>query len=200
MGNPDPAGGILADRFVRMPNTSQIAPNSLVAFYVAPAAGIAAPGQLTFRLQAEVGAEFRGFALCAQYIQLTNISAHDIVFNPVMIGAVPSNWTVTTDQSATYGTISIPPNYEPSYSLLAAAGGQYTWPTNPIMLNRIPGASTPNYGVTSVGAPTTGVFPVNYGTYVICMGRRLTRGNGPLRPDRRRRIRITSTAPATTSR
>ena len=159
---PDPQGGTWLTGFVRAPgppaNKCMAANNSMAVFYV-PGGTAPGAGTLTFQLQAPVGAQFRGFALCAQYIQLNNISAHDILFTPVGIGTTTTYWTITTDQSAKYGVITIPQNYK------RALDGKL------IDISRIAGASTPNYGITNSTpvAPATGVFPVNYGTYVICM-------------------------------
>ncbi len=90
--------------------------NRLVCFQVPSS------GTLSFQLQAPLGSRFWGFALCAQYIQLTNISTHDILL---------SNLTVTTDQG-----------------LLLAPNGTQPWALNYtraddgyVDLRRIPGAT-----------------------------------------------------------
>jgi hypothetical protein len=105
-------------------------------------------GTLSFQLQAPADnptSQFWGFALCAQYIQLTNISTHDIRLDGL---------TVTTDQG--------PLRWLPSY--IRADNGK-------VDLRRIPGAAvgTPGFLTDSAPAPSTATFPINYGTYVICM-------------------------------
>ena len=136
---PAPEGGTWNTGFVRKPS------NRLVCFQVA------APGDtLTFQLQAPMGAQFRGFALCAQYIQLTNISTHDIRLDGL---------TVMTDQGLLLGPTQ---PWLPNYT--RADGGL-------VDLRRIPGAAvgTPGFLTDSAPTPSTATFPINYGTYVICM-------------------------------
>ena len=81
---------------------------------------------LTFRITGTSGGAgevFYGFQLLAQYVEVTNVSAHDIDV---------AGWRLTTDQ------------------------GQLTLPSeNDVRL--IPGASA------------DGIFPINYGTYVVAM-------------------------------
>jgi hypothetical protein len=150
----EPENAALSTAFVRKP-----ADHRLVCFQV-PSSGPNA-GTLTFQLQPPLvnaqSAQFWGFALCAQYIQLTNIATHDILLN---------NLTVTTDQGPLLGGTGQPwlPNY-------TRADGGY------VDLQRIPGAAVGALGFISDSAsgsppvPTssTATFPIDYGTYVICM-------------------------------
>ena len=154
----EPENAALMTGFVRKPPDAYNF-SRLVCFQVPTA------GSLSFQLQPPVvgwqTAQFWGFALCAQYIQLTNISTHDILL---------SNLTVTTDQTqvATTGPGVIP--WLANYT--RANGG------NAVDLRRIPGAAVGALGFISDSAsgapavpptPSTATFPITYGTYVICM-------------------------------
>ncbi len=149
---PDNAANT-AFAFVRKPPDHGF--NRLVCFQV-PSSGLTA-GTLSFQLQPPALnwnlAQFWGFALCAQYIQFTNISTHDILLN---------NLTVTTDQGLLLG-----PNTTQPWALnYTRADGGY------VDLRRIPGAAVGALGFPTLGTPPpylTATFPINYGTYVICM-------------------------------
>ncbi len=135
--------------------------NPLACFNVAASGPTA--GQLSFQVQTSggMGTCFRGFALCAQYIQFTNIATHDIRLDGM---------TVTTDQTqvVTTGPGVIPWQVSGNYLRVAAPG----WPaegTTPIDLRRIPGAAVGTPGILASKAAATATYPINYGTYVICM-------------------------------
>ena len=116
-------------------------------------------GSLTFHLQLSPRLEvnrqqFRGFALCAQYIQLTNIATHDINL---------AGWTVATDQTLPLkppapSTQTLPPAITIPLTYTRAADSKI------IHTDRIHGAV-----VGAPGTPSYATFPINYGTYVICM-------------------------------
>ena len=155
--DPEQPNSAWSTGFVRK-NPGAGAPNNPLACFQVPSSGPTA-GSLSFQLQAPVGAQFRGFALCAQYIQLTNISTHDIRLDGM---------SVTTDQ----GPLLVAPWPTTSY-LRAAALNWPSYGTNPIDLRRIPGATVGTPGIIS-DTPTpstasTATYPINYGTYVICM-------------------------------
>ena len=80
-------------------------------------------GGVTLTIRAPLNTQFKGFALCNQYIEITNIAARDID---------AAGWKVTTNR----GEITIPS-------------------TNPAKCIR--------------GASADGIFPINYGTYVIAI-------------------------------
>jgi hypothetical protein len=121
-------------------------------------------GSLTFQLQVSqpsngVGVQFRGFALCAQYIQLTNIATHDINL---------AGWTVATDQTQPLAppppsTQTLPPAITIPATYTTTNNPNYPGPTT-IRVDRIHGAA-----VGAPGTPSSATFPINYGTYVICM-------------------------------
>ncbi|MGD1001687.1 MAG: hypothetical protein ABSA67_13420 [Candidatus Brocadiia bacterium] len=148
----EPDNPALSTAFVRKP-ADAFGFTRLVCFQVVSG------GTLSFQLQAPVNSQFWGFALCAQYIQLTNIATHDIRLDAL---------TVATDQTqvATTGPGILP--WQAAGMYTRADGGYAD-------LRRIPGAAVGALGfVTDSGgnpAPTlsTATFPINYGTYVICM-------------------------------
>ena len=77
---------------------------------------------LTFTLDGPLGAEFYGFQLLPQYVEVTNCAAHDVAIRSI-------NWTA----SASAATVTLP------------------------------------FGDKVSGATADGVFPVNYGFYVVAM-------------------------------
>ena len=170
--NPSPGNGPTPDTYTATmslldPDTNysgwytgfvRHANGTLVCFDLSTTSAYTAPGTLTFKLSSPSpaptptsGPQFRGFALCAQYIQLTNIATHDIRLDGM---------TVTTDQGLLLGSSSSAQPWQLNYT--RADGGL-------VDLRRIPGAAVGTPGILSTKAAATATYPINYGTYVICM-------------------------------
>ena len=160
MGNPDPeVPATWSTGFVRNFVPTTLPPNNPLGCFQ-----VAADGTLSFQLQVPAGVgtpQFRGFALCAQYIQLTNISTHDI---QLCDNVGNSFMNVTTDQGV------VPWQPSGNYIQVATASRPVPVGTNPVDLRKIPGAAVGKLAYLAGSlTPVSATFPINYGTYVICM-------------------------------